>query len=91
MKLKFRVCFEPEEDGGFHAFVPALPGCHTYGATLEEAEEQIKEAIALYIEGLIEHGLPIPKSVEEPILKEVEVEVPAGAARVGKTDPPSRS
>ena len=82
MRLKFHVCFEREEEGGYHAYVPALPGCHTYGRTIEEAEERIKEAIALYIEGLVEHGLPIPEPLEEPFLKAVDVEVPLDVTKV---------
>ena len=34
--------------------VPALPGCHTQGENFEEAEKNIKEAIELYLESLIE-------------------------------------
>ena len=43
--------------------MPALPGCHTQGETLEEAERNIniKEAIALYLESLTAHGEPIPE------------------------------
>jgi len=46
------------------AFVPSLPGCHTQGETLEEAERNVKEAIGLYLESLSAHGEPIP--VEGP-------------------------
>ena len=38
------------------AFVPALPGCHTQGGTLEETKGNIKEAILLYLESLAAHG-----------------------------------
>ncbi len=40
---QFTVVIEPDEEG-FHAFVPALPGCHTFGATVEEARANILEA-----------------------------------------------
>jgi predicted RNase H-like HicB family nuclease len=43
------------------AFVPALPGCHTQGETLEETERNVKEAIALYLESLVAHGETIPE------------------------------
>jgi predicted RNase H-like HicB family nuclease len=43
------------------AFVPALPGCHTQGETLEETEHNVKEAIALYLESLVAHGETIPE------------------------------
>jgi predicted RNase H-like HicB family nuclease len=39
------------------AFVPILPGCHTQGETLEEAERNVSEAIELYLESLAAHGL----------------------------------
>ncbi len=55
----FTVVIEPDEDV-YHAFVPALPGCHTFGETVDETLLFIKEAIALYIEGLIENGQPVP-------------------------------
>jgi predicted RNase H-like HicB family nuclease len=75
MVFRFQVCFEPEEDGGYHAYVPALPGCHSYGRTIEEAEHNIKEAILLYLDGLKKHGLPLPSSQDVPYLKIVEVAV----------------
>jgi predicted RNase H-like HicB family nuclease len=43
-----------DETGGFVAIVPALPGCHTQGDTLEEVMENVKEAIDLYVETLTE-------------------------------------
>jgi antitoxin HicB len=43
------------------ASVPALPGCHTQGETLEEAEHNVKQAIALYLESLSDLGEAIPE------------------------------
>ena len=37
--LSYSVFYEESRDGGYVAFVPALPGCHTQGETLEEAEQ----------------------------------------------------
>jgi predicted RNase H-like HicB family nuclease len=54
------VFYEQAPEGGYVASVPALPGCHTQGDTIEEAEQNIKEAIALYLESLAAHGEPIP-------------------------------
>lgn len=55
----FRVIIEP--DGRrFHAYAPALPGCHTHGKTIIEAQKHIKEAIELYVEVLTEAGEKIP-------------------------------
>jgi predicted RNase H-like HicB family nuclease len=55
----FEVVFEPDE-GGFHVSVPALKGCHSWGATREEAREHIKEAIALWLESARANGIRIP-------------------------------
>jgi predicted RNase H-like HicB family nuclease len=44
------VVIERDEDGGFIASVPALPGCHTQGDTLEELLANVKEAIAACLE-----------------------------------------
>ncbi len=57
----YTVILEREEDGGYHAFCPALAGCHTQGDTFDEAMENIKDAIKLYIESLKAHHEPIPE------------------------------
>jgi predicted RNase H-like HicB family nuclease len=54
--ISYSVFYEQCSEGGYVAFVPALPGCHTQGETLEETEAAVKEAIALYLESLIAHG-----------------------------------
>ena len=56
---EFTIIIEPDEDG-FHAFVPALPGCHSYGATVEQARMHIVEAIELHVESMLEDGEPNP-------------------------------
>ena len=48
--MKLSVVLEPSDDGGFTAVVPALPGCISEGNTREEAVENIREAIELYLE-----------------------------------------
>ena len=53
--------YEKSAEGGYVALVPALPGCHTQGETLEETERNIREAIALYLESLTAHGGAIPE------------------------------
>lgn len=54
MSFTFQIMFRPEPEGGYTVLVPSLPGCVTYGATLEEAKEMAKEAIELYVETLRE-------------------------------------
>ena len=47
---EFDVVFQRDESGYVVALVPELPGCHTQGRTLPEAQERITEAIELYLE-----------------------------------------
>lgn len=54
------LVLEPEEDGGYHVYTPSLKGCHSYGATREEALKNISEAIALWLESARELGIPTP-------------------------------
>ena len=48
--MKLTIVLEPQEEGGFTAYVPSLPGCISEGDTKEEAIKNIKEAIELYLE-----------------------------------------
>lgn len=48
--MELTIVLEAQEEGGFTVFVPALPGCISEGETREEAIENIREAIALYLE-----------------------------------------
>jgi len=54
--MKLRVILEPSEEGGYTVVVPALPGCISEGDTREEALENIREAIALYLEPIEDDG-----------------------------------
>jgi predicted RNase H-like HicB family nuclease len=58
--VKYTVVLEREEDGGYHAFAPALQGCHSQGDTLDEVKANIREAIELYLESLKAAGEPYP-------------------------------
>ena len=55
--MKFKVVLEPQPEGGYVAYVPALPGCFSQGETKEEVLKNIKEAIELYLEVLEEKEL----------------------------------
>ncbi len=59
-KYTYRVLLNPEPEGGYTASVPALPGCITYGETVDEAITMAREAVELYIESLVAHNEPIP-------------------------------
>jgi len=69
--MRFDVQIERDEDGKFCVSCPVLPGCHSQGDTREEAIENIKEAISLYLEDLDEHGDPFPAPTSREV---VEVE-----------------
>jgi predicted RNase H-like HicB family nuclease len=57
--MEFEILLEPDE-GGFHVWCPALEGCHSFGATLDEARTNIREAMELWLDDAddIESVLP---------------------------------
>jgi len=61
MKLGRQVILEVEPEGGYHVSCPSLPGCHSQGETIDEALANIREAIELYIEDLVENGEVVPE------------------------------
>lgn len=50
--MNFKVVLQQDEDGGYIVSCPALPGCHSQGGSINEALENIKEAIAGCLESL---------------------------------------
>jgi predicted RNase H-like HicB family nuclease len=58
---RFLVVIE-KATGNYSAYSPDLPGCVATGATREEAEKNMHEAIEIHVKGLIEDKLPIPES-----------------------------
>jgi predicted RNase H-like HicB family nuclease len=72
----FTVVIEPDEDG-FHAYVPALPGCHSWGGSLDEASTNITEAIELHIGEMQKDGEAIPTELEPLVI--MRLSVPAAA------------
>jgi predicted RNase H-like HicB family nuclease len=70
--MRYAVVIEKGE-GNYGAYVPDLPGCVATGATVEETEREIQEAIEFHLEGLRADGLPIP----EPTSRAAYVEVAA--------------
>lgn len=58
----FRTIIEPDGKK-FHGYVPALRGCHTFGKTIKEAQKNLREAISLHLESMIEDGEKIPEDV----------------------------
>jgi predicted RNase H-like HicB family nuclease len=73
----FTVQIEKEE-GGYLVEVPALPGCHTWGKTYDEAVSNAQEAIQGYLETLKKLGKPIPVEAKHRELH-LNVNVPVTA------------
>ncbi len=75
--MRYAVVIEKAERN-YSAYVPDLPGCVATGATLEQAEAEIREAIEFHIEGMREDGLPIPEPASK--VEYVDVAALSGAA-----------
>ncbi|CAN5652165.1 hypothetical protein BH23CHL4_BH23CHL4_25800 [soil metagenome] len=60
-----QVIIYPDEDGMWIAECPSLPGCISQGASREDAVQNIRGAIELYVEGLEEDHRPIPVDTSE--------------------------
>jgi antitoxin HicB len=58
----YQIDLVPDEEGGYTVIVPAVPGCISYGETVEEATRNAREAIVLHLENLAAHEQPIPGS-----------------------------
>ncbi len=62
--MKLKVVLEPSVEGGYTVIVPSLPGCISEGDTREQALENIREAIDLYLEP-VEDDMPFLPDAEE--------------------------
>jgi len=60
MQLTYKILMHKEPEGTYTVSVPALPGCMTFGNSVEHAIQMAKEAIELYIEELHERDEDIP-------------------------------
>ncbi len=70
--MRYAIVVEKTENN-YSAYVPDLPGCIATGQTVEETENEIREAIGFHIEGLREDGLTIPQPAS--IVEYLEVTV----------------
>lgn len=71
---QYTVLLMPDpEEGGYTVTVPSLPGCITEGETREEALENARDAIRLYLADVEAEGLPLPEEPAKPELAVVEV------------------
>jgi predicted RNase H-like HicB family nuclease len=67
--MQYRVLIEPDEDGVYVAEVPSLPGCISQGRTRAETLENVKEAIAAYLESLKSRNEPVPPPISEEVVE----------------------
>ena len=75
-EYQFTVVIEPDVQG-YHAFVPALQGCHSFGDTVEEAQANIMEAIEVHVESRLEDGEPVPVERDPVFITRLSVPVAA--------------
>ena len=71
--MRYRVEFEGNDEVGYSAYLPELPGCVAAGETFEETKELIAEAVELHLELMEDEGLPIPEPT--PLIPELVLEV----------------
>lgn len=75
MSRRYTVLLEWDPEGlGYAVSVPALPGCFTQGATVPEALDRAREAIAGHIAALVETGQEVPTEDGPALITVVEVE-----------------
>ena len=77
--LSYRTIIEP--DGKYyHGYVPALPGCHTQGDTIEETQKNLKEAMTGWLSVRQDLGWPIPEDNLIESIQTVTIPHSSGAA-----------
>lgn len=72
----YHVYLRPEKEGGYTVTVPALPGCVTFGKTVDEARAMADDAIRAYLTSLEQHGEPLLTDTDT-LLTSVDVAVRA--------------
>ena len=73
MSTEYTIVIEKDEDGYYVGSVPALPGCHTQGKSIDQLLERMEEAIALWLEIEGEDAQRMTCDVElaiEPVVSE---------------------
>ncbi len=81
--VRYSVDLEPDEEEShrYNVRVPALPGCLTYGESIDDAIANATEAIAVYLESLADDGLPPP--FERAAVVTTTITLPAPIASSG--------
>ena len=75
-QFTFRTIVQKYGDG-FHGFAPSLPGCHTYGETIEQVRENIKEAVAGWVEARVEQKWNIPQDQGIETIESIQISIPS--------------
>lgn len=73
----YTAVFDPAPEGGYTVSVPALPGCISEGDTFEEARKNIREAMELYLEEMIQRKGAQRPPKDLPVVAPIEVSVPS--------------
>jgi predicted RNase H-like HicB family nuclease len=60
-QYSYQIVLRPEPEGGYTVIVPSLPGCITYGRTVEEANVMAEDAVRGYLQSLRKDGEQIPR------------------------------
>jgi antitoxin HicB len=75
--LRYKIMLRKEEDGTYTVIVPSLPGCLTFGRTVEEALAMAKEAIEGFIACMIARGEEVPVESDDSMICTIVVEANA--------------
>lgn len=60
----YTIVIRPDDNGTFVAYVPAIPSCHAWGQTVDEARAEIVNVFEMIQEEYAEEGLVMPEDVE---------------------------
>ncbi len=74
---RFLIIIE-QGDHNYSAYVPDLPGCIATGRTMQEVEQNMREAISSHVQGMLEDGEPIP--VSQTTAEYVDISLPGSVA-----------
>lgn len=69
----YQIVLRPEPEGGYTVFVPSLPGCITYGRSLEEAHAMAEDAVRAYLLSREKHEETEPISDKQSLISLVDV------------------
>ena len=91
-EMTYRAVYEREPDGRWTVEIPKVKGCHTYGRTIEQARERIREALGLYVDNAdtaeIDDDVRMPASVKVAVRKahQMRQELEKARARVNAAE-----